>query len=623
MDALWLVPLPPLLGFLALAAAGRGLGRRGAAWIGTGAAGLAALAAWLIALRFAAAPPAGAVWRQTLWTWMEIEGFRAAFTLHLDPLTIVVMLVVASVGFLVHLYSGEFMAAEEGYRRYFAYLNLFVAAMLLLVLAGDLLLLFVGWEAVGLCSYLLVGFRYRDPANGAAARKAFIVTRAGDSALLLGIVLLVAAGGSADIATLLGQAGAGRLDSAVAGSAAALLLAGALGKSAQPPLQIWLPDAMAGPTPVSALIHAATMVAAGVYLLARLHPLYLLAPAVQDAVALAGTLGLLLAGCSALVQHDLKRVLAYSTISQLGYMFLALGLGAWTAAIFHFMTHAFFKALLFLAAGAVIHALDGEHDIFRMGGLRRRLPLAFGCFVVGGASLAALPLAGAGYFSKELILQRAWAAPMPLWWAAAWLGALLTALYTFRLIFLVFGGRAQTPPRRTCGWRMRLPLLALAALSLTGGLVETPPFLGGAQLLSAFLAPVFPAAPAAAGEEAAPALLAALAALGGAGAAAWLFLARREVPARLAATPAGHRLHAGWAAGWGFDLLYEHLLLHPYVRLAAACRRDFFDAAFAAPAALALGLHRLLGRSQNGRLRWYAAGLAAGAILLVGLGGWR
>jgi NADH-quinone oxidoreductase subunit L len=634
MHWLWLVPAFPLFGYALLALAGGRISQRAVAAVGAGSVGLSALLAWLIAIRFVASPPmgpGGEAYRQVLWTWIEVTGFadfKPVVMLYLDPLAVVMMLVVTSVGFLIHLYSTEFMAAEEGYARYFAYLNLFVAAMLVLVLAGDLLLLFLGWEAVGLCSYLLIGFWYRDPANGSAARKAFIVTRAGDTGLLLGLLLLFTALGTSDIQALLGAAySQWPVGSALATAAAALVLVGALGKSAQLPLQTWLPDAMAGPTPVSALIHAATMVTAGVYLIARLHVLFELAPAVRTAIAVIGALTLLLAGLSALAQHDIKRVLAYSTISQIGYMFLALGVGAWTAAIFHFMTHAFFKALLFLAAGAVIHALNGEHDIFRMGGLRRQMPLVFWSFAVGGASLAALPLVTAGFFSKDLILWQTWSAPTGGgWlWAAGWVGALLTSLYIFRLVFLVFFGLTTTPARRPFGWRMRLPLLVLGALSVIGGYVETPPFVGRIHLFSGFLAPVFPGAGEPAGEagsELALGLLASVASLAGIVAAWWLFLRRRALAARIAATPAGRALQAWWEADWGFDFLYDRLFVRPYYALAAFNRDDLFDALYAVLAELTRHFHRQFSRSQTGRLRWYAAGVTAGAVLFVGLAVW-
>src|SRR5690606_22590738 len=354
-DWLWLVPLLPLAGSAVLMASRGELPHRAVSVVGVGSVGLAAVAAVIAAAQYLAAPEAGAFYRASLGTWMTAGDFAVELALRLDALSVVMILVVTVVGFLIDLDSTAYMAEDEGYARFFAYMNLFMAAMLVLVLADNLLLLYLGWEGVGLCSYLLIGFWYRNPANGYAARKAFVVTRAGDTAMLIGLILLATSLGTLDIATLLASAPAEWTPGeGIALAAAALLLAGATGKSAQLPLHTWLPDAMAGPTPVSALIHAATMVTAGVYLIARMHPLFVLAPAVQATVAAIGALTLTLAAAAALGQTDIKRVLAYSTMSQIGYMFLALGVGAWSAAVFHFMTHAFFKALLFLAAGALI-----------------------------------------------------------------------------------------------------------------------------------------------------------------------------------------------------------------------------------------------------------------------------
>src|SRR5512146_15998 len=327
-------------------------------------------------------------------------------------------------------------------------MNLFVASMVTLVLADNLLLLYLGWEGVGLCSYLLIGFWYTDPVNGRAARKAFIVTRVGDTSMVIGLFLIFDRLGTFNIQELMHRATLQwPVGAAAAVAAAALLLGGAVGKSPQLPLQTWLPDAMAGPTPTSALIHAATMVTAGVYLIARTHVLFSLAPPVMLAVAVIGAATLMLAGCSALTQRDIKRVLAYSTISQIGYMFLALGVGAWSAAIFHFMTHAFFKALLFLAAGAVIQALHHEHDMFKMGGLRKQIPLTFWAFLISGCALAGLPIITAGFYSKGMILWSAWSSPQggAALWLAGVVGVLLTALYIFRVIFSAFFGAAQIP----------------------------------------------------------------------------------------------------------------------------------------------------------------------------------
>ncbi len=425
---------------------------------------------------------------------MEFEGYSQPISFSLDALSLVMILIVTIVGLVIHLYSTEYMIEDEGYSRFFAYMNLFVGSMLLLVLADNLLLLYLGWEGVGLCSYLLIGFWYSDPTNGRAARKAFIVTRVGDTAMALGLFLLFTNLGTLNIQELMTLAPKQwSVGSETAVLAAALLLGGALGKSAQLPFQVWLPDAMAGPTPVSALIHAATMVTAGVYLIARTHVLFELAPVVQSVIAVLGAATLLVAGLSAMAQKDIKRVLAYSTISQLGYMFLALGVGAWSAAIFHLMTHAFFKALLFLGAGAVILAQHHEQDMFKMGGLKNKLPAVFWTFLIGSASLSALPLVTAGFYSKDLILWKAWSSgsgSMALW-AAGLFGAFITSIYTFRMVFLTFFGELKTPVSHKPGAKMLAPLIILAVLSIIGGFVELPETLGNQPLFSNFLRTVF------------------------------------------------------------------------------------------------------------------------------------
>src|SRR5277367_1171500 len=390
---LWIVVALPFASAAVLALFGSRLSHRVVAFLGAGSIGLAAVVSILISISFLSSPPPANAYTQHLWTWMSTGGFQPEIAFYLDPVSLLMLLVVTFVSFLIHLYSAEYMHDDEGYARFFAYMNLFVASMITLILANNLLLLYLGWEGVGLCSFLLIGFWYQEPANVRAAGKAFIVTRFGDTAFAVGLFLLFTRLGTLDIQELMHRASEHwAIGSGAAIAAAALLLGGAVGKSAQLPLQTWLPDAMAGPTPTSALIHAATMVTAGVYLIARTHVLFTLAPVVQFAVAIIGAATMLLSAFSALAQRDMKRVLAYSTISQIGYMFLALGLGAWSAAMFHFMTHAFFKALLFLAAGVVIHAVHHEQDMFKMGGLRAELPVVFWSFLIGGSALAGLPL---------------------------------------------------------------------------------------------------------------------------------------------------------------------------------------------------------------------------------------
>ena len=622
MELLGIMPLPPLAGALVLALLGARLPRTAVSWIGVGSVGLSMAVSVTLAALLASSAGGGFVLSQTYWTWMSVGGFNPAISFYLDPVSLVFTLIITVVGFLIHLYSVEFMASEEGYSRFFAYMNLFVASMLVLVLAGDLLFLYLGWEGVGLCSYLLIGFWYREPANGLAARKAFIVTRVGDTAMALGLFLLLKSFQTLDITRVLQLVPGAGPGSGLLALAAALILVGAIGKSAQLPLQTWLPDAMAGPTPVSALIHAATMVTAGVYLVVRLHPLFIQAPDVMRAIAAIGALTLVMAGMSALVQTNIKRVLAYSTISQIGYMFLALGCGAWSAALFHFVTHAFFKALLFLGAGAVIIALNHEHDMTRMGGLRTRLPVAFWTFLAGGASLSALPLVTAGFYSKDLILSRVFHAANggPLLWGAGIFGAFLTALYTFRMIFMTFFGEQKSDvmfvPRRI----MNLPLVVLAAFALAAGFIEMPPEIAKVALFSGFLEAVFPRqAEGTAGPGVEAALIAAGAAASLLGVACAYVMhrfasrsGRRRSPARVLDAPRRFLL-----GGWGFDRLYDLVFVRPLEWIARINRDDVFDLPGRGIAAINVATGRLIGLTQTGVLRWYIGALLLGAIILI------
>jgi len=633
LTLLWLIPALPLAGFLLLVLGGRNWSRPAVAAIGVGSVGLSALVAVAVGASFMLAPPPGEAYTQSLWTWMDVAGLNARIALRLDALALVMVLVVAVVSLLIHWYSAEFMIEEEGYGRFFAYMNLFVGSMLVLVLADNLLLLYLGWEGVGLCSYLLIGFWYREPANGRAAQKAFIVTRVGDAAMAVGLFLLFNNLGTLQIQELLHRAGqqwpAG---SGLAVAAAALLLGGAVGKSAQLPLQTWLPDAMAGPSPVSALIHAATMVTAGVYLIARMNVLFTLAPVVQSAVAVIGALTLLLAGFSALVQSDIKRVLAYSTISQIGYMFLALGVGAWSAAIFHFMIHAFFKALLFLAAGVVILRLHHEHDMFRMGGLRRRMPAVFWTFLIGCASLSAVPLVTAGFYSKDLILWQAWSSPAGGTWlfAAGLVGAFITSAYAFRMVFITFCGEpqplvTQSSPLPRTGTSLAGPLVILAAASVVGGFVELPATLGHRPLFSDFLGSVLPSVRAARGSAATELVLQVVSAavcLAGIGLAYAMFLRQRAYAESLARSAWARPLHRFLFGGWGFDWLYDRLFVRPIVWFARIDKNDFIDSLYQGVAWLSERCHRLLSRTQNGRLRWYAMGISAGAVIVIAIVVW-
>jgi NADH-quinone oxidoreductase subunit L len=621
----WLIPALPLAS-AALLAMFR-LPRRAVAFLGAGSVGLSAAVCLAVGVQFALSPPPGGL-SLPLWGWLAAGGLAVPATLYLDGLSLVMAVVISLVGFLIHLYSTSYMAEEEGYRRFFALMNLFVASMLLLVLADSLLLFFLGWEGVGLCSYLLIGFWYRQEQARSAALKAFVVTRVGDTGLFLGLLLLATSLGTLGLQQITRQVPlAWAVGSTPAVAAAALLLAGAVGKSAQLPLQTWLPDAMAGPTPVSALIHAATMVTAGVYLIARAWAVFSLAPQVLLAVAVIGAATILLAGTSALVQRDLKRALAYSTMSQIGYMFLALGVQAWQPAIFHFATHAFFKALLFLAAGVVIHTMDGEQDMLRMGGLWRRLPVSFWTFLVACLSMAALPPLTAGFFSKDWILYAVYESPRGgFWlWLAAVVGVLLTSAYTFRMLFLVFlgspraqgshGGAGRPKAHGEGGAAILIPLLVLAVPAALLGYVETPKFLGDIRLFRDFLGTALPGPPV----ERLPVELlllipSDLAGLAGLGLAwlAWRRLGRTS--GALASAVRGY-----WQAGWGFDALYDFLLVRPFLRLGRWARGDVVDRFYDLVAAASRLLHRLLSRWQGGLVRRYVLALALGAAVLLAL----
>jgi NADH-quinone oxidoreductase subunit L len=610
-DLLFLVFLAPFLGFVILTFGRRRLSENAAAAIGIGAVGVSAVTTLALGIEFFAHPPAGGAFTQPLWQWLDVGGFAPRFALRLDGLSLTMLGVITGVGFFIHVFSAWYMREYGDCARFFSYMNLFVASMLFLVLGDNLLFLFFGWEGVGLCSYLLIGFWYKDPANGTAARKAFIVTRVGDALFAIGLFWLFRDLGTLDIqqAVLLAHRHF-VLGGPEITAITLLLLGGAVGKSAQLPLQTWLPDAMAGPTPVSALIHAATMVTAGVYLIARTHGLFELAPFSLEAVGVIGATTLLLASCAALVQSDIKRILAYSTMSQIGYMFLALGCAAWGASIFHLMTHAFFKALLFLTSGAVILACHHEQDIFKMGGLRKQLPLEYACFLVGGLALAAFPFITAGYYSKDEILWEAYAGGHSGLFLAGLVGAFLTPLYIFRLIFTVFHGEAKMQAHRGRGLTYWLPLAVLLVFStFVGGMIHPP------------LAGVLPAATEHTTNlpKLTVGILSSAVALSGIAVACGLFLGQRRLVTWLAGTLPGRLLAQWWVQDWGFDWLYDRLLVRPFVWFARVNIRDGIDLAILTIPTALRTLNGALVRTENGRMRWYAAGMAAGAVLVVAM----
>jgi len=609
MNLLFLTCVFPLLGWFLLAFSRGRFSENLSALIGVGSVGLSALiAAWVI-VQFNLNPPPNGVFTQVLWQWMSVAGFAPSFTLYLDGLSVTMLGVVTGVGFLIHLFASWYMRGEEGYSRFFAYTNLFIFSMLLLVLGDNLLMLYFGWEGVGLCSYLLIGFYFKHTANGNAALKAFIVTRIGDVFMAIGLFILFLHLGTLNIQELMLLAPQKYVEGdSWLWIATLMLLGGAVGKSAQLPLQTWLADAMAGPTPVSALIHAATMVTAGVYLIARTHGLFLLTPDILELVGIVGGVTLVLAGFAALVQTDIKRILAYSTMSQIGYMFLALGVGAWDAAIFHLMTHAFFKALLFLASGAVINACHHEQNIFKMGGLWKKLPLAYASFIVGGAALAALPLITAGFYSKDEILWEAFASGHQWLLYAGLAGAFLTSLYTFRLIFIAFHGEQQTEAHAGHGVAHWLPLSVLIVLSTFIGALISPPLAG-----------VLPQSVGHAGGEAQHSLEIASGAIAiiGIVLAALLFLGKRTFATALAQSAPGRFLSAWWFAAWGFDWLYDKLFVQPYLLLCRLLGRDPIDRSIGLIPLLARGGNALLASSETGQVRWYATSIVGGAVLVL------
>jgi NADH-quinone oxidoreductase subunit L len=628
---LWLIPLLPFAGFLLNGILGSRLPRRLVSAIGLLAPFLSfalVLNAYVLtSISAASCPGCGPVTAVALpyvetfpHPWLAIGGLHVDFSFFLDPLSLVMLLVVTGVGFLIHIYSVGYMAHEEGYARYFSFLNLFLFFMSVLVLAGNLLLMFVGWEGVGLASYLLIGFYFKRNSAAAAGKKAFIVNRIGDFGFLIGIFLILVNFGTLTFSQI---AVALAIRSAWHGGVLTViclcLLLGAAGKSAQLPLYVWLPDAMEGPTPVSALIHAATMVTAGVYMIARTDFLFNRSPFALATVAIVGAATALFAATIGLAQNDIKRVLAYSTISQLGYMFLACGVAAYSAAIFHLVTHAFFKALLFLAAGSVIHAMGGEQDMRKMGGLRKKLPVTFWTMTVAVFTIAGFPPLAA-FFSKDAILYAAFVRGTggKILWFVGLLTAMLTALYMFRLWYMTFFGESRTADAHPheSPWSMRAPLVILALLSICGGWI-------GIESFSAYLAPsvgLHPAISSTPQLEFILTIVAVLVALEG-----WLiadkyYRRKTERPAQLAAAmPAGYKLLAN---KYYVDEMYDAVLVKPLFAVSRYVLGWIVDTGILGGfawllAGIATFTGMILQRWQSGNLRSYAAWLTAGAALLL------
>ena len=650
IDLVWLIPLFPAIGFLFNGLIGKwfNLDKRVVSWVACSALGLSFLFSILIFFSLLKLSPEAraVVPDKVLFDWIVSGGLKTVIGYKVDPLSIIMALVVSGVSFFIHIYSVGYMHDDPGFTRYFAYLNLFVFMMLTLVLANNFLLMFVGWEGVGLCSYLLIGFWFNRDAPANAGKKAFVVNRVGDFGFLLAIFLIFAHLGTLEFNGVFD--GAHSLDIVTVTIITLLLFVGAAGKSAQIPLYVWLPDAMEGPTPVSSLIHAATMVTSGVYMIARCNVLYSMAPVSMATVAIVGAATAIFAASMGLLQFDIKRVLAYSTISQLGYMFLAVGVGAFSAGIFHLMTHAFFKGLLFLGAGSVMHAMSGELDMRNMGGIWRKIPITFWTFLIATLAIAGIP-GLAGFFSKDEILWQAFSSShgsVYLWLVGA-VAAGMTAFYMFRLVFVTFMGRCRATDEvkkhiHESPSIMTVPLIVLAVLSVIGGYVGIPHVLGGRNIFHEFLAPVLGGHPegtahaafslvksafASGGETAGGGVNMELLLMGvsvaiaiiGIGIAFYLYILKPEVPKRL-----GERLKILYTIVFNkyyVDEIYEACFVKSTKKLGTFFWREFddgvIDRSVNLVGALMLWLGRVLRRIQTGRVQGYALGIILGAVIII------
>ena len=617
MSLLPLTFIFPLIGFLILAFMRDKLTEQVAAAVGVGSMLLSALCTLVVSYSFLTTHPAGTVVEIPLWTWFQVGDFAPHFGLSFDGLALTMTGVITGIGFLIHLFAAWYMKGDTGFARFFSYMNLFVASMLLLVLADNLFLLYLGWEGVGICSYLLIGYYYHDRANGLAAMKAFTVTRVGDVFLAFGLFLLFREFGTLNIQEIITRAPeVFDINNPTMILTTMMLVGGAMGKSAQLPLHTWLADAMAGPTPVSALIHAATMVTAGVYLIARLHPLFELTPGILLYwVGGVGALTLVVAGFCALAQTDIKRILAYSTMSQIGYMFLALGVGAWQGAIFHLMTHAFFKALLFLSSGAVILAVHHEQDIFKMGGLRKKIPLVFWCYIVGGGALAAIPWVTVGFYSKEAILWETYATGHMVLFYMGVFGAFLTAIYTFRMIWIIFFGEEKTHAHKLSGVSYWLPLTVLLVLSTVVGAWITPPLQG---VLPESVGHLLEVAGQAHGKHTAEYIAMGAMAAGLILAALLYVVNKGRLLTSFKRSRIGGALYHWCYHGLGFDALYDVIFVKPFLFIGRLFKADPIDKTWYVLPKLASAGNKVLSATQTGSLRGYAASFGLGmAVLLV------
>lgn len=564
-----------------------------------------------------------------LFSWINVGNFQADLALQFDPLTAVMAIVVTFVGFLIHVYSVGYMSDDKSYARFFTEMNLFTFSMLILVMAANMVLMFVGWEGVGLCSYLLIGFWYEKHSAANAGNKAFIVNRIGDAGFLLGLLFIIINIGSTEFTAISKAVGNGALSQSMITLIAILLFVGATGKSAQIPLYVWLPDAMEGPTPVSALIHAATMVTAGVYMVARMNVFYTLSPTAANIVALIGAITAIFAATMALTQNDIKRVLAYSTISQIGYMFIGCGVGAYAAGMFHLYTHAFFKSLLFLAAGSVMHALSGELNMQKMGGLRKYLPQTYLTFLIGAIAISGVPFLS-GFFSKDAILTSAFASGQYVVWALGLCGAVLTAFYMFRLIFLTFYGKERLEPETKKHLHespkiMTVPLMILAFFSIIAGYIGMPVVFGkNLNWFSRFLEPVIYEAHGehhlGLGTEWILILISIAVALFGIVMAYVFYIRKPAIPHSLAARlPWLYKLLYN---KYYVDEIYNAVVVNPMIRGSEIVYRNFdlkvIDGAINGSAKTAGFFGRILSYFQSGLIKDYALIFLLGVIILIG-----
>jgi len=624
---LWLIPVLPFVGFLLNGLLGRRLPNAVVSAIALLFTAAPLAMVLNIALHFSSLTLPHIEWFTT--PWIATGTFRADFDFLLDPLSLVMLLIVTGVGFLIHIYSIGYMAHEEGYWRYFAYLNLFMFFMLTLVLAENFLLMFVGWEGVGLASYLLIGFYFQRESAVEAGKKAFVLNRVGDFGFLLAMFLMIAHFGSLSFTRVFGAiADHPQMQGGFLTAIALLLVLGATGKSAQIPLYVWLPDAMEGPTPVSALIHAATMVTAGVYMIVRSHVLFDRSPFTLGVIAIIGAATALFAATVGMVQTDIKRVLAYSTISQLGYMFLACGAAAYSAAIFHLVTHAFFKALLFLAAGSVIHALGGQQDMRAMGGLRKTIPITFWTMSAAVFAISGLP-PFSGFFSKDAILYQAFLSPTagPILWFVGLVTALLTAFYMFRLWYLTFFGesRSHEVHPHESPWSMLAPLVILAVLAVAGGWIGIPKALGGGDQFAKFLEPVVKDAAlvtpeGSVNQERLFSVLSVVMALIGWFVADLFYRRKPGMADRMVARIGG--LYTLVVNKYWIDQVYNAVIVAPLLfasryLLWGAFDRGLVNGGGSMAAGGVRGLGALVQRVQSGNIRSYAGWLALGAAALL------